>query len=515
MRLDLTDSVVTNSSLSVYPFDGEPVKKWPELTKIKQAEEAKRGKAKNPDWTPPANYLIYDAHREAPVGFAMRVGKKASVFLVEKLVAGKKMKIHVGLAKGRKGAEKPLPLKTARERAFELIGVAKKHGANPKKVADKVEASELTFGQVWDSYLKHLRDRAEPVKHNSVLSLNKAREKFKDWEDRKVRLITAAEVIERFDLHAITRGHRTAAEAMGRWATAAVNHAIEDEVHDAHAEGREPSLTYNPFTILITKKKYRTGKQLEREYAKKGIRNPLKFSESVGPFVQAAWEYRLENPVAADFLLLDLVWGLRGDECRTFKWRDQITDAEAVTERWVDMKNAVARVNDAKNRGDHEFPIGPCAMELLKLRREGQVEGAIWVFPGRFEGVGDEKVGAGHYADPSVAMKTVKERAGVKVLRGHDLRRTFGAACEKLGFTDRQVKRMLGHGVASGETLGRYTEPEWRDTAARMAKVEELILKSAPDVYNALRPRNRSAIDGGAEPVIAPGKARASRRQAL
>ena len=35
----------------------------------------------------------------------------------------------------------------------------------------------------------------------------------------------------------------------------------------------------------------------------------------------------------------------------------------------------------------------------------------------------------------------------------HDLRRTFGAACEKLGFTDRQVKRTLGHGVAGGETV--------------------------------------------------------------
>ena len=55
------------------------------------------------DWKPfaGANYLIYDSHRDAPTGFAIRVGKKASVYLVEKLVAGKNMKIHVGLARGK------------------------------------------------------------------------------------------------------------------------------------------------------------------------------------------------------------------------------------------------------------------------------------------------------------------------------------------------------------------------------------------------------------------------------
>ena len=514
MKLTLTRDLVSNMSLSAFPFPGKPIAEWPRLTKEAQDKEEAAAKAAKRNWTPKANYLVYDDHRDAPVGFGIRVGKTASTFLVEKKVAGKKLKIHVGLARGRKGAEKPIELAAARAKAFELVAVAKKHGANPKKIAEKVEASELTFGQVWDGYLKDLRGRSTPIKPNSELSLLKARDKFKDWEDRKVRLITASEILERFDHHAVTLGHRTAAEAMGRWATAAVKNAIQNEVHNAHSEGRAPSLTYNPFTILGSKEKYRDSNALERDYKKKGIRNPLTFSESVGPFVQAAWEYRRENPVAADFLILDLLWGLRGDECRTFKWRDQISEEQAVTDRWIDMDKKVARINDAKNRGDHEFPIGPCAMELLKLRRECQIEGTVWVFPGRFEGQGKEKVGAGHYADPTVAMNTVKERAGIKVLRGHDLRRTFGAACEKLGFTDRQIKRMLGHGVAAGETLGRYTTPEWADIAARMSKIEEEILTAAPDVYNALRPKNKARLVGGTETKIDPARARATRRVA-
>jgi Phage integrase family. len=461
------------------------------------------------EWKPAVgpNYLVYDEHRDAPTGFAIRVGKNASVFLVEKLVGKRKLKIPVALARGRKGAERPMDLATARHRAHELISIAKRHGVSPKAVAAKIEACELTLGQVWDTYINALKTRRPPIKLNSEKSVKQARDKFKDWEGRKVRFITADEVLARFDHYAEDLGYRTAAEAMGRWATAAVAFAIENEIHDAQTQGRAPSLTYNPFTILRTRQKYRKQAELERDYARKGIRNPLNFEESVGPYVGAVWEYRMENPVAADFLLLDLLWGLRGSECRLFAWRDQLTNEEAADCRWIDMKNKAARITDAKNRTDHEFPIGPCAFELLKLRRASQFEGERWVFPARSNRSKD-----GHYGDPSVAMKTVRERAGIEILRGHDLRRTFGGACEKLGFSDRQTKRMLGHGAAMGATLGRYTTPEWLDIGERMERVEELILHSAPDVYNALRPKGMARLPTKRAVIIGVKKKSPSRR---
>jgi hypothetical protein len=142
------------------------------------------------------------------------VGKKASVYLVEARVAGKNMEIHVGLARGKKGAEAVIDLAAAREKARELVAVAKLHGTNRKAVADRVEASELTMGQAWDRYLKDLKCRAQPIKPNSELPLKKARNKLDDWEDRKVRLITGEEVIDRFDLHA---GIRATAPPPSRW----------------------------------------------------------------------------------------------------------------------------------------------------------------------------------------------------------------------------------------------------------------------------------------------------------
>lgn len=489
MKLDLSTINIPAMSLDAYPEPGTPSNKW------------------KPFEGP--NYLVYDTNRKAPTGFGIRVGKKAAIYIVEKQVAGKNMKLYVGLASGRKGDEKVIDLDTARDLARDQIAIAKKHGANPKHVAERIEAAELTLGQVWNQYIADLTGRSKPIKANSLDSLKKARAKMKDWEDRKVRLITAQEILDRFDLHAVKNEHRTAAEAMGRWATAAVGNAIENEVHNAHAEGRAPSLTYNPFTILKTKSKYRDRTELERSYKAKGVRNPLSFGTTVGPFVKAAWEYRAQNPVAADFMLLDLIWGLRGDECRSVKWRDQISEAEAVRDRWIDMKERVVRINDAKNRGDHEFPIGPCAYELLKLRRENQLEGEVWVFPAM-----SPNSRKGYYSDPTVAMQTVRDKAGIKVVRGHDLRRTFGAACEKLGLTDRQIKRMLGHGVAGGETLGRYTTPEWEDIADRMKKVEEEILKVAPSVYNALRPRGAARLPDAEVAVIDPRpKGRPSQRK--
>lgn len=146
-------------------------------------------------------------------------------------------------------------------------------------------------------------------------------------------------------------------------------------------------------------------------------------------------------------------------------------------------------------------------MQLLKLRRGAQIEGQAWVFPGR-----NPASEGGNYKDPTVAMATVKAMSGVKQARGHDLRRTFGAAGDKLGYSDRQTKRMRGHSVGGGESVGRYTSPEWRDIADRMRRVEELILCKAPGVYNALRPEGDSPLQEGSGGDIPARGPRGSRR---
>ena len=86
MKLQLTTELVPKMTLEAFPEPGVSFKHW------------------KPAVGP--NYLVHDTHRKSPTGLAVRVGKKASVYLVEKQVAGKNMKIHVGLDRGRKGDER-------------------------------------------------------------------------------------------------------------------------------------------------------------------------------------------------------------------------------------------------------------------------------------------------------------------------------------------------------------------------------------------------------------------------
>ena len=82
MKLALTDALIQKLSLDNAP-------QWVENEETNEIEL---------QWekTDKPNYLVYDSHRSAPPGFAVRVGARATVYLVEKMVRGKKLKIDVG-----------------------------------------------------------------------------------------------------------------------------------------------------------------------------------------------------------------------------------------------------------------------------------------------------------------------------------------------------------------------------------------------------------------------------------
>lgn len=457
-------------------------------------------------WVPnkEANYVLYDDHRNAPGGFSIRVGKKAAVYYVETSVGPKSsVKVRVGLASGKKGAEQPISLEMARDLARRKIDEAKELGANPKKVAKAERDAALTMGAVWDDYTKHLTERKEkPIKPNSLKALKKARDKLADFESRLVNELTADDVLAVFDHHANELGHQTAAEHMGRWANAAVAWAIQKEIHNAR--NREPRLSYNPFGVLKLYGRMRSSQTLETAYEAKRVRNPLVFDKVLPAFLDAAWTYRRQNQLGADFLILSLMWGLRLGEACTLVWKDQISEEEASRQRWIDLETGTGCITNAKNGANHLFAIGPCALMLLKIRRASVEPDTKWVFPSS-----SRLTVVGHYKDASIAMRTVKNLANdllikrhgeaelgltgekrkpprIEVLRGHDLRRTFGAACEKLGFSDRQTQRMLGHSVTGGQSVRRYTPQELVDMRERMSRVERLMLRDTDEMFHAL-----------------------------
>jgi integrase len=424
-----------------------------------------------------SEYIIYDSSQNSPRGFGVRVGKTSKRYIVQRKIGDKITKwVVAGVGE--------MNLDPAREKARLGIQESKRHGETPTKLDKKKAADEITLGECFDSYAESLQHRSPPAKTNSFKSLNAARNKFSDWENKRVKAISAQMVLARFD--EVAELARTAAENAGRWAMAAVAKAIELETHNAASTNRDPILTYNPFTILKTEKRFRSRATLEQEYKRNGIRNPMDPKENLGKWIQAVWRKKLTNPTGADFLILTLLWGMRRGESCCIRWHHRITDAEAQSCSFVDLKNKRLFIFDPKNRLDHELPLGPCAMELLtrreELSREFEPHKGQWVFPAR-----SPASTLGHYSDPQTLLRYVREEAGIDVLRPHDLRRTFGRVTEELGFSPTTIKRLLNHSTLADST-SRYTDPAWTSLQDKMMRIEEVVLGSCPDVYNALRP---------------------------
>lgn len=425
-------------------------------------------------------YIITDNHRASPIGFGVRVGKTKKVYFIQRKVAGKLIKTTVG------NVGDFATIDDARTKAQELVRVALDTGRNPSEIAAERNAAEITLAEAFDDYEDHLRGRKKPATENTFKVLKKAREKLSAWSNRRVRDIRSREILERFD--EIAELHRTSAEQTFRWANVAVEHAIKLEAHDAASANREPTLAHNPFGILKIQQKYRTRVELEEAYAKKGIRNPLSPDDTLGEFLDAVWQRRKQplNRTGCDYLLFTLVFGNRKNESAKVKWRDRISDAEAAISSFLDFEGEFVLFRDTKNRSDHRLPLPPFITEMLKQRHELSAEfpeaKKIWVFPAR-----SRKSVAGHYSDSKNLLQGIRESSGIAKLAMHDLRRTFGAFVESLGFPHYSMKRLLNHGFIS-DPSGFYLSTEWKRMVGYIARTEEALLSKSPVVYNALRP---------------------------
>ena len=429
-------------------------------------------------------YIITDSHREAPIGFGVKVGKLKKTYIVQRRVDGKLIKSKVGNV-----SDFPT-IDSARQKARGFVQIAMETGRNPTTIAKERVAAEITLAEAFDDYKTHLIDREEPATANTIKALGKARRKLDVWMEKRVRDLKTKDILGRFDEIAATT--RTTAEQTFRWAKVAVAHAIEIELLSAASEKREPTLVYNPFLILTVGKKFRSRTTLDAVYEAKGVRNPLDAKDSLGRFLDALWARRKQplNRTGCDYLLTSLIFGNRKSESAQLQWRDRLTEAEAAESSFVDFKNGIVIFRDTKNRSDHRLPIPPFAMELLKQRREMAEDGerGKWVFPARSRL--SEK---GHYSDSSELLDGIRESAGIAKLTMHDLRRTFGRLVDDLGVPYFAMKRLLNHGVLSDPT-SFYASTEWTRLGEHLARAEDALLRTSPTVYNSLRPLNTPPI---------------------
>jgi integrase len=152
-----------------------------------------------------------------------------------------------------------------------------------------------------------------------------------------------------------------------------------------------------------------------------------------------------ENPVGLAALRLLLLTGARVGEILTLRW--------AV----IDWPRGRARLEESKTGAKTLF-LAPEAVAVL--RALPRLVGSPWCFPSRQAGK--------HFVALPRLWYRVRQEAGLKDVRLHDLRHTFAANAAALGIPLLTIGALLGHRRAS--TTQRYAHllPEIADEAARV-----------------------------------------------
>lgn len=455
------------------------------ITRKPVVKDGKLSYINNPDSKP---YIVYDSASDTPTGFGVKVGPMSKTYLIQRRKDSKVVKAKVGTVKdfATRGG-----IAAARKLARKMGDEVDTTGRNPNAARRDKLAGQLTLGGVFDRYVEGLQARAEKPTENTLRAIKAARKRLSSWEGVSVAQLTSHDVIKRFN--EIADKTPTAAEQTFRWCTTATSYVINDEMHEAQQHKRDATLDYNPFTILQIKKMYRSRQQLDKDYAAKGVRNPLSAETTLGNFLNALWDRRPANRTGCDFLLLLLLWGCRKSEHAGLMWKELLSTQEALVNSWVDLRKGEVHFYKTKNRRPYKLPLTDAASEMLKQRQElaaGQMDTEkmgkrrLFVFPAE-----NSRSVSGHYSDASTLLDYIREDAGIDQLTQHDFRRTFGRVAETLQLPELAIKRLMNH-QADGIT-DRYTDPEWREMKKRLQRIEDAVLATAPRVYNALKPSTK------------------------
>ncbi len=464
-------------------------------------------------------YILWDTSQASPPGFGMRVGSKKT-FVLRRKIDGKSLMPTVGNFADFKTVDE------ARLAAADMARSMVATGRNPNAIRREESAAELTLGQAMSDYTKFLTGRAnKPARPETLKVIKRVVKKLDEWKwsGKKIRDITTKEIEEQFDKGKI---FPTANEQQFRWPAAAVKWAIAKEGLAASAERREPRLDTNPFDILILHSKYREKATLDAMREEKSKRNPLRPTSSLGPFLEAAWskQFLNDNMTGCHFLILMLLWGCRKSEHAACVWSELLKEhGDPGIGRKTTSHVCLADDEDwgpyvffykTKNGRSHRLPITPMALALLKIRQGAAAQEAIkrgfnaksrqFVFPAR-----SIFSKSGHYSDATDLLDDLRQEIKLEKLNRHDLRRSFGAVMTKLLVPPVVQRQFLNH--ADANATDTYTKAEWEELRTWMAKIEQNILVTAPNVYNALKPADWPAIAAPKPHVCRPPLPRTGR----
>ncbi len=135
-----------------------------------------------------------------------------------------------------------------------------------------------------------------------------------------------------------------------------------------------------------------------------------------------------------DFILFTLFTGARRRNVASSRWDEMNLAAGEKKEKWT--------IPGTKTKNGEPLSIILSSETVQILKRRKKSTASEWVFPSTHP---RRKSKSGHFEEPKSQWKELLDRAGIKDLRLHDLRRTFGSWQAAQGTSSIVIGKSLGH----------------------------------------------------------------------
>jgi len=315
-----------------------------------------------------------------------------------------------------------LTVEEARDEAQDVMAKMRK-GINPNVEKKKIR-SEITFEEMFSSFMERY---SKPMKKSWKYDEREVSKFLTHWFKRKLSSVTKREVQTLHEKIRTDNGLYQANRILER-IKAIYNKAIE-----WGWEGINPAQGVKKF------------KEKSRDRFLHPDELP-RFFESLDAE---------PNSTIRDYIYVSLFTGVRKSNVLAMRWEDIHFDRQ----EWL--------VPDTKN-GEHlRVHLVDTVIDILKTRLDkyGKKE---WVF----EGQGT----TGHLVEPKAGWKRILQKAEIKDLRLHDLRRTLGSWQAATGANSYMIGQSLGH--KSPHSTAIYARLNLDPVRASVEKATEAMLQT-------------------------------------
>ena len=176
-------------------------------------------------------------------------------------------------------------------------------------------------------------------------------------------------------------------------------------------------------------------------------------TDELPKFFQALQEE--ENEAMRDYFFISLLTGARRANVLSMRWAD------------INFERKEWRIEETKTGDSQTIPLTKEVADILKERKK-QTD-SIFVFPGSGK--------SGHMVEPKSGWRRILNRAGLKDLRIHDLRRTLGSWQAASGSSLSIIGKSLNHKNAS--TTAIYARLDIDPVRKSVETANKAILKAA------------------------------------